>query len=99
MNKFKQIVAKIETRDTEESQARDFDDWLNYLAEYPQGLYDMLLTDFEWSGLSEEEVRERKAILDATYVYIQSAIEDISTVLKRSIYEWSLIICLRKNCV
>lgn len=59
MNKFKQMVAKIETRDIEESQARDFDDWLNYLAEYPQGLYDMLLTDSEWSGLSEEEVRER----------------------------------------
>ncbi|WCK57414.1 hypothetical protein PP175_25440 (plasmid) [Aneurinibacillus sp. Ricciae_BoGa-3] len=84
MNNFQEMVSKLDEKDVEEAQIRDFNSWLNFLVEYPQGLYDMLHTDAdpEWSGLSKKEVRERKAILDAAFLYIQSTMEDISAVLK-----------------
>lgn len=39
-------------------------------------------TDPEWCELAEEEIKERRFILDAAFVYLQAAMEDISVVLK-----------------
>lgn len=58
----------------------DYDLWNQALQDFPQGLYDMLILDA--LELSEEEKSERKATLDAAYVYIQSKFEEVSKELK-----------------
>jgi hypothetical protein len=45
----------------------------------------MLFTDSnpDWaSDLSEDDIRERKSVLDASYCYLQIAMEEISMYLK-----------------
>lgn len=82
-NQFIGIVNKMDDRDIEEAQTRDFYMWNEYIMYYSQKLYDLLgYYDEEYCKLSIEEIKERKAVLDAAYVYIQSAMEDITTYLQ-----------------
>ncbi|QDX94716.1 hypothetical protein EEL30_21995 [Brevibacillus laterosporus] len=81
MGKFEKMLSKINEEHIEFAQEIDFDLWNFALQQYPQGLFDMLFLDAQ--DLSEEEIKERKAVLDAAYVYLQSTMEEISRELKK----------------
>ncbi|WCF11670.1 hypothetical protein NDS46_30450 (plasmid) [Paenibacillus thiaminolyticus] len=81
MGRFEQMLTLIDEDQIEAAQNIDYDLWNYSLQQYPQGLYDMLCLDAK--ELGENEIKERRAILDAAYVYLQSTMEEISKELKK----------------
>lgn len=80
--KFSDVLSNINQERILEVKEADisYDIWNQALQDFPQGLYDMLTLDA--LELSEDEKNERKAILDAAYVYIQTKMEEVSGELK-----------------
>jgi hypothetical protein len=82
MSAFKKMIESMDKEHIDSVQELDFD-LLNFtLQQFPQGLYDMLYLDPVHDELDDNEVKERKAVLDAAYVYLQSTMEEIGKVLR-----------------
>lgn len=82
MNNFKDMIQKMDKEHIESVQDIDFDMYNFALQQFPQGLYDMLKFDPEQDELDENAIKERKAVLDAAYVYLQKTMEEIGEVLR-----------------
>lgn len=86
MNEFEKRLKQMEEADIDEAQDRDFYMWNEYLIEFPQRLYDFLGShelDYEMNELTPEEIRERRAVLDCAYLYIQQAMSDVSQFIRK----------------
>ncbi|RAP14885.1 hypothetical protein [Bacillus velezensis] len=90
-NEFIHLMKKLEESDIEEAQNRDLDHMTYALKDFIQTLYDLLgsVDEGEGTGLSNKDIRKRKAVLDMAFTYLYASADDIRKYLE-SEYEEEL---------